>query len=1453
MAGTNARRALLIFLAAFALLSPMVWADLAVEPIQRFADDNASHNRQEIGQPSLDPLRNLVLASHAGGKAAAGLSPSSGHGEALSAKPAGEDLDYGVDAEAFFPGGDVLGGSVSILTGNAVEAAADLAYPSAHRLGLTFGRTYNSRAETSGILGTGWTHTYGASLTAPVSPDPYLKVVDPTGRARYFTEESTGVYKGAFNDHTRVLVLANGNYAWYPPDGTIFIFSPAGLLLHIQDIAGNRLSLTYDAQDRPATVSDPSTGRALTFSYNGSGLLATITGPLPNTTSTGTVATFTYDARSNLTSVLYADNTGFTYEYADANDVHNLTLTKNKADHTLCEWTYDAQDRCAWHRSRRAKGLFSVSYVSDTQVDVTDPYNWVRSYTIATVAGRKRVTAVVNPAWPSDPDKAANAPYAASNALAWTYDASTGNLTDVTFPRGVVNQYRDFLIRGYPQSVVLAAGSAQPRAVAYTWHPSMNVVLTRTEAGVLGAGNKETIFDYDDPAAAGDDPAVYNENPTKLLYRGIEKGYRKTVAGTVASYEYVTALTYDAGGQVLTVDGPRSGTGDTTTFAYDATTNDLLSVTRPLVGATVFSNFDAAGNPRKLTDVNAQEQTFVYDARGRIKEIHNAADSSVRTLTYNVAGFPATRTDEDGVNESYTYDNNYGQPRCVTDHEGNYVKRIFNAAGNLTSVQHLTAADEITRERTWSYSGSGSDYPGLLFKEYEADGVTHTRTQYDASGNVRSVVDPNGNQTDYAYDAFNRVISITRPGNVVTHFEYDSHGNLAKVVDPEGDPGNPALGHTTTYTYDDMGNLIGVGSPDSGTTTYGYRAEGTIWWRIDARNIQTTYFNDALYRINQASYPAVGDLPVYTVTYSHDQRTNGKGHLTTVTDPSGATLLNYDARGRLKEKKSTVSGFQFTLSRTFSPAGRVNQLTYPSGRTVTYSRAGCGCKLTGVSTTYGAESATTILENLTYQPFGQATGMGWGNAGSAVSEYDLNGRLTTANRGAPMQRDFTYYPNGQLHTIAGTASTPWVNRAYAYDALDRLSLAERPQLTKAYDFDDAGNRQHTIVDATVSETYAYLAGTNRLIAVTAAQGRTFDYDANGNTILIASGTNRVFTYDQENRLIGVAEDGNPLGSYVYNGFAQRAAKTAGGVTTLYLYDFSGNLVCEAEGTGGGIQKEYIHHGRICLAMADPGAGAVCSGNTKVCVYFTHNDLLGTPELMTDSTNTAVWEAAYDAFGEATIHPASTVVDNFRFPGQYYDAETGLHYNWHRYYDPKTGRYLTPDPIGLAGGINPYVYVENDPVNLVDPLGLLTQSQRQTLVRNWTAVGGAIGAMLGFLGGGGAGLFTGPGAVAAVPAGAYAGALGGAAIGGTTGLAIGTYLTNMMDDDDSDCESNSGYSRHGGGKDQVDDVAREFRMNRQQRADFGSYIEEIKRMEGRGGSDNLSYSRLRELAKEFLEQ
>ena len=152
-------------------------------------------------------------------------------------------------------------------------------------------------------------------------------------------------------------------------------------------------------------------------------------------------------------------------------------------------------------------------------------------------------------------------------------------------------------------------------------------------------------------------------------------------------------------------------------------------------------------------------------------------------------------------------------------------------------------------------------------------------------------------------------------------------------------------------------------------------------------------------------------------------------------------------------------------------------------------------------------------------------------------------------------------------------------------------------------------------------------------------------------------------------------------------------------TTVYHYDLDGKLIAESL-PNGTMTKEYLYMGQVRVAMVD-----VAGGGT---VYAYHNDRLGTPELVTTRTGdaeTVVWEAWYEPFGEAHIHPSSSVVNNIRLPGQYFDQETGLHYNYHRYYDPRTGRYMTPDPVGLQGGLNLFAYVGNNPTGYVDPSGL----------------------------------------------------------------------------------------------------------------------------------------------------
>jgi YD repeat-containing protein len=184
----------------------------------------------------------------------------------------------------------------------------------------------------------------------------YLKIVDQTGRAAYFKEETAGVYKGEFNERSQVRA-ESGEYVWYRLDGSKLGFSAAGQLLWMDDEKDNRLVLGYDIQDRLQTVTDTSSGRELTFNYTSGGLLESISGPVTQGVPSGIWVTYGYDANQNLTSVTYADGSGFNYTYSDPNDVHNLTEKRDKADHLINTWGFDTQDRAVSNFSGQGKGV----------------------------------------------------------------------------------------------------------------------------------------------------------------------------------------------------------------------------------------------------------------------------------------------------------------------------------------------------------------------------------------------------------------------------------------------------------------------------------------------------------------------------------------------------------------------------------------------------------------------------------------------------------------------------------------------------------------------------------------------------------------------------------------------------------------------------------------------------------------------------------------------------------------------------------------------------------------------------------------------------------------------------------------------------------------------------------------------------------------------------------------
>lgn len=350
--------------------------------------------------------------------------------------------------------------------------------------------------------------------------------------------------------------------------------------------------------------------------------------------------------------------------------------------------------------------------------------------------------------------------------------------------------------------------------------------------------------------------------------------------------------------------------------------------------------------------------------------------------------------------------------------------------------------------------------------------------------------------------------------------------------------------------------------------------------------------------------------------------------------------------------------------------------------------------------------------------------------------------------GPVLDRQYSYDASGNIEAITDSLS-PEKSQTFAYDGLNRLTEATGGYGAISYAYDPVGNRTSRTKDS-LTDTYTYTQGTCQLAQIAGSVDKTFTYDKSGKLTKMDGTT---LAYNAANRLVKLVENNALQGEYIYNGRGQRVEKKVPNDVTVYHYDLFGNMIAisDANGTvkekfiyanGERLAKIEVLHQPLSIGDVDGngnveihdaelveqylvglttlsesqltqadvtldgqvtapdamyikqivnGLRPLPPGPATETLYYYHNDQLGTPLRLTDGTGTVVWSAEYDPFGKATVSGASTITNNFRFPGQYYDEETGLQFNWHRYYDPSTGRYLTPDPIGLAGGdVNLYL-------------------------------------------------------------------------------------------------------------------------------------------------------------------
>ncbi|MFH1796382.1 MAG: RHS repeat-associated core domain-containing protein [Pseudomonadota bacterium] len=1250
--------------------------------------------------------------------------------------------------------GPEVGNPISLRTGSKILRAKDF-YTADDRFGIgrnyrsfPVGRNHGKPKPVTGYLenvksfphglAPGWQFDFGMEIQlgafsgSPSSPVGYLTLIAPDGTGYDFKLQSNGTFAvvtstGNVSYDYRVefigtlpsdlSTIKNSSSQWKVtgPDDRVWslsTFKEFYPMTQIYRVArptaivhrdGYAQTLTYAADGSLSTIVD-SFNRTMTFTWTPF-YVSSASGGLPSPEAVseiglpdGTRLVYQYDPApaasppstsriERLIKVEHKDASNnvlesTTYHYEDSRFSFALTGVTDHRGIRIGTYTYDAWGRALSTEGANGANRYEVAYTTTgtTRVrTVTNPLGKVTKYNFGRVSGSSfdsHLTSV-------DGIASTNCP---ASAAATTYDTS-GFIATTTDEEGRVTSYtRDS--RGRPTQIIEAFGTAAARTTTITWHSAYNVPTNIT--------SPDLSTDY----VWGTSGRLESRTETDTTSHSVPY----PTNGQTRTWAY----TYTAEGLVATVDGPLPGTGDTVSYTYDAD-GYVATYTDELGHVTTVASVNDRGQPTEIEDAGGLITEVIYDDLGRVSSTVADPSAVAATTSFEYDGaYNVTKVTQpngsflemayDGMNRVASVENNYGDIAEYT----------YDDMGNVTRVEVSNGFPQLffQWDRTFDELGRLISLTGVS---------TETWTYgYDKVGNLKTTTDPNSKTAAFGYDGLNRLVSFADERSDVTTWAYGSRPEPTSTTDDRS--------VVTGYVRNGWGETIQEDSTDIGTVVYERDQAGNVVERTDARGVVTEFAYDDASRVTSVTYPGEA---ASNLAYTYDSVAGGNigiGRLTGVTNAAGTVSYTYDILGRVVSEQRVIGTATYTTGYTYDDAGKLATIVYPSGRTIYYDRDNVGdISVVRQQPSGGATSWLALWVGRT--PFGPRSGIQFANDTREWRHYDQGARVTgievlkESTSTLYVDRSLSYGDKRNLTGIADLLNST-NNETFTYTDNGFLASAAGPYGTIGFSHDGVGNRTSRVTDTgggPITESYSIATGSNRLqsVATSGVTGRAFAYDASGNLTQdqdVFYSQTKVYGWNHPGQIASVTRNGVPYGSYTYDYLRRMVVRNvpSGAGTMHRVHDLDGNVIAEYHASGY-LMTEYVWlEDRPIAVIADAG------GTPRT--LWVHTDHLERPILMTNASGSVVWQASFLPFGEVRSITGTETLD-YRFPGQWFQMEAGLAYNWHRHYDATTGRYVSPDPIGMPDGPSRYGYAGNTPLMAVDPDGQSWWPILRWLIRN----------------------------------------------------------------------------------------------------------------------------------------